>query len=64
MELVQSERLIGADQMHAVAAVGKRFRQLGRDDAAAAHGCVTQNAYVHGILPGFAARCSSLENRR
>jgi hypothetical protein len=51
MKLVQPERWIGTDEVHAVAAIGERLRQFGRNDAAPAYRRVTQNAYIHEPLP-------------
>ena len=48
MERAEPERLVGADDVHLVAAIRQRLSQLGRDDAAAAHRGVTDDADIHG----------------
>ena len=50
LELAQPERRIGADEVHLVAAVRQRLRELGGDDAAAADRRVADDADVHRFV--------------
>ena len=57
--VAEPERRIGADEVHLVAAVRERLRQLGRDDAAAADRGVADDADVHGVRVGSRFRVRS-----
>src|SRR5204863_4212958 len=56
MESPEPERLVRADQVHVVAAVGERLAEFGRQDAAAAHRRVTNNSNIHVLPGGFVPR--------
>ena len=55
--VAEPEWRLGANQMHLVAAAGQRLRQLGGDDAAAAHRRITDHPDMHAHL--FKQMCAN-----